>query len=73
MKKLLIFVLIAAGITSCQKLTLEQKLAKAGQCYTCTFGMINGQQPPPQDYCGPMPHNFKDAQGNDLQSFCNKK
>lgn len=59
--KYLLFILLVVFV-SC---------TKSGQCYTCTFGITNGYQPPPQQYCGPMPHYFKDAQGNDLQSFCN--
>lgn len=47
--------------------------SKNKECYTCTFGTINGVTPPAKDYCGPTPANFKDANGNDLQSFCTPK
>jgi len=61
MKKLLLILLIPV-VASCTK--------DRGNCYNCTFGTSNGQQPPAIEYCGPMPHTFKDAQGNDLQSYC---
>ncbi len=60
MKKLLLIVLITAA-TSCSK--------QRGGCYTCTFGTINGYQPPAEEYCGPMPY-VKKINGNEVNTFC---
>ena len=64
MKKIAVILLLAISLFSC---------SKTKECYTCTFGTINGVTPPAKDYCGPTPANFKDANGNDLQSFCTPK
>lgn len=61
MKKLITILLIIL-LSSCKK---EQNI-----CYTCSFGTINGYTPPPTEWCGDPGHQFKDAQGNDMQSFC---
>jgi len=63
MKKVLIIILLATGFLSCKK---------SGQCYTCSFGTINGYQPPPEEYCGPMPYSKK-INGNDVSTFCQPK
>ncbi len=63
MKRIILSVLITAALISCKK-------DNPGNCYDCTFGTVNGVTPPPQEYCGDMPHNFTDAQGNPLSSFC---
>ena len=44
-----------------------------GVCYECEFGYVNGVKPPNETYCGDMPKQFTDAQGNPLQSFCKPK
>lgn len=62
MKKLLFIALIVTGLSSCKK--------DAGTCYYCTFGTINGQNPPPQSYCGEPNRQFRDAAGNSLPSYC---
>lgn len=59
MKYLLIIFLFA----SCTK---EQHT----QCYTCTYGAVNGYTRPPDNYCGPMPYKPKDASGNELSVYC---
>ncbi len=48
---------------------------KDRKCYHCTFGPFNGQNPPPVDYCGDDggTRQFKDADGNDLNSHCVEK
>jgi len=61
MKKLLIILLVFA-LSSCRK--------EHTGCYVCSFGTINGVTPPPAEWCGDPGHQFKDAQGNDMQSFC---
>jgi len=64
MKKLIGVLLVVITMVSC---------SKDKQCYTCTFGTSNGVTPPAKEYCGPMPATFKDASGNELQSFCTPK
>jgi len=59
MKKILLIVLVAAA--SCSK--------DKGQCYTCSFGTINGYTPPTEEYCGPMPY-IKKVNGNDITTYC---
>ncbi len=63
MKKILI--LAAIFLASCSK--------ENGVCYECEFGYVNGVKPPNEVYCGDMPKQFTDAQGNPLQSFCKPK
>lgn len=63
MKKLLFISVIF--LASCSK--------EKGNCYDCYFGTVNGVNPPHVEYCGEMPHQFTDAQGNPLQSFCRLK
>lgn len=58
MKKLLFILLIAS--VSC---------TKEKQCYECSFGVINGYQPPNEVYCGPMPY-VKKINGNEVNTFC---
>jgi hypothetical protein len=61
MKKIIVLLLVVTTLFSC---------SKDKQCYTCTFGTSNGVTPPAKEYCGPMPVIFKDASGNELQSYC---
>jgi len=60
MKYLLILLVLAAG---CKK---------SGQCYDCRFGTVNGYQPPPEEYCGPLPYNKK-INGAEVSVFCQPK
>lgn len=64
MKKIIGVLLVSITLFSC---------SKDKQCYTCTFGTSNGVTPPSREYCGPLPTTFKDANGNELQSFCTPK
>lgn len=66
MKKILtaLYISLSLLIFSCKKDNTP--------CWHCTFGIINGVQPAPQDYCGDDggAKLFTDAQGNDLQTYC---
>ena len=64
MKKSLLIILIAAIFASCTKNT--------GQCYTCTFGTVNGYKPPDETYCGPIPYH-KTVNGVETNVFCTPK
>lgn len=66
MKKLL-FISAIFVMASCTKLRVGVN------CYECEFGYVNGVKPPNELYCGDMPKQFTDAQGNPLQSFCKPK
>lgn len=66
MKKFLLAVIIAGSLASCNK---------ERECYHCTFGVLNGVQKPPVDYCGTDggARQFTDEQGNKLTSNCRPK
>jgi len=60
MKKLILILILSASFYSCEK---------SGQCYTCTFGTVNGYTPPAEEYCGPIPY-VKKINGNEINTFC---
>ena len=62
MKKLILLLLIVITLVSCSK--------QSGQCYRCSFGIVDGYTRPSEVYCGTLPGNFKDAQGNDIPNSC---
>lgn len=60
--KVILLLTVMFTLFSCKK--------DEGQCYNCTFGVVNGVQRPPEKWCGDPNHVFQDAEGNNLNSFC---
>ena len=62
MKKLLIL-LVTVSLLSCKK---------EKTCYECKFGIVNNVQRPDEVICDRDPRGeiFKDADGNNINSFC---